>query len=304
MRPQCVKLVPGVTVLGNLAIDVINGAPKSPGGCASFSGVALQAAGGPGRIVALAAERDHELFDSLVERFGSLVQILPADRTSAFRLDYADLDHRRMSVDAIGPVWGAQEIESADPDTTWVHLAPLLRTDFPASTLALLAERGHRVAYDGQGLVRADRLGPLVVDRHYPPELLRHISVLKLAEDEAVIVADGAFDESTAKKLGVPEILVTYGSEGCDIYTDDTVVRVPAAWRVEGVQTTGRRRHVHVVLRGESRRGRRSAQGRGTGERTRRPRTREAAAGGFLRPGVARRSEADTRHVSSSGREC
>ena len=144
-----------------------------------------------------------------------------------------------MSVDAIGPVWGAPEIEAADPDTTWVHLAPLLRTDFPASTLALLAERGHRVAYDGQGLVRADRLGPLVVDRHYPPELLRHLSVLKLAEDEAVIVADGAFDESTAKQLGVPEILVTYGSEGCDIYTDDTVVRVPAAWRVEGVQTTG-----------------------------------------------------------------
>jgi sugar/nucleoside kinase (ribokinase family) len=239
VRRQRVKLVQGVTVLGNLAIDVINGAPKSPGGCASFSGVALQAAGGHGRIVALADEKDHALFESLLDRFGSIVRILPADRTSAFRLDYDDVDHRRMSVDAIGPVWGRSEIESADPDTTWVHLAPLLRTDFPASTLGLLAERGHRVAYDGQGLVRADRLGPLVVDRHYPPELLRHISVLKLAEDEAVIVADGPFDESTAKRLGVPEILVTYGSEGCDIYTDDTVVRVPAAWRVEGVQTTG-----------------------------------------------------------------
>jgi sugar/nucleoside kinase (ribokinase family) len=239
VRRQRVKLEQGVTVLGNLAIDVINGAPKSPGGCASFSGVALQAAGGHGRIVALADEKDHALFESLLDRFGSIVRILPADRTSAFRLDYDDVDHRRMSVDAIGPVWGRSEIESADPDTTWVHLAPLLRTDFPASTLGLLAERGHRVAYDGQGLVRADRLGPLVVDRHYPPELLRHISVLKLAEDEAVIVADGAFDASTAEQLGVPEILVTYGSEGCDIYTDDTVVRVPAAWRVEGVQTTG-----------------------------------------------------------------
>ncbi|MCW2557876.1 MAG: carbohydrate kinase [Mycobacterium sp.] len=239
MPRQHVKLAPGVTVLGNLAIDVINGAPKSPGGCASFSGVALQAAAGHGHIVALAAEADHALFDSLLDDFGSIVRILPADRTSAFRLDYEDVDHRQMSVDAIGPVWGRSEIEAADPDTTWVHLAPLLRTDFPASTLALLAERGHRVAYDGQGLVRADRLGPLVVDRHYPPELLRHLSVLKLAEDEAVIVADGPFDESTAKRLGVPEILVTYGSEGCDIYTDDTVVRVPAAWRVEGVQTTG-----------------------------------------------------------------
>ncbi|MDT5264113.1 MAG: hypothetical protein QOI90_739, partial [Mycobacterium sp.] len=64
MRRQRGKLVQGVTVLGNLAIDVINGAPKSPGGCASFSGVALQAAGGTGRIVALAAEKDHALFES------------------------------------------------------------------------------------------------------------------------------------------------------------------------------------------------------------------------------------------------
>ncbi|OPE55978.1 hypothetical protein BV510_02375, partial [Mycolicibacterium diernhoferi] len=42
-------------------------------------------------------------------------------------------------------------------------------------------------------------------------------------EDEAVIVADGPFDLAAAERLGVPEILVTYGSEGCDIYRDGTV---------------------------------------------------------------------------------
>src|SRR6478752_7258042 len=239
VRRQPVKLVHGVTVLGNFVIDVIGGAPRSPGGCASFAGVALEAVGGPSRIVALGAESDHALFDPLLERFGDLVRILPSDRTSAFRLDYDDVDHRHMSVDAIGPAWGEVELDAADADTTWVHVAPLLRTDFPAETLAELAARGHRVAYDGQGLVRADRLGPLIVDRHYPPELLAHLSILKLAEDEAVIVADGPFDQGTAARLGVPEILVTYGSEGCDIYTGDSCVRVPAAWRVEGVQATG-----------------------------------------------------------------
>ena len=239
MPQQRAELAAGVTVLGNLAIDVINGGPKTPGGCASFSGVAMAAAGGPGGIVALAAADDRPLFDPLLDRFGSMIRILTADCTSSFRLDYEDVDHRRMSVEAIGPVWGPAEVEAAAPETTWVHLAPLLRTDFPAQTLALLAQRGHRLAYDGQGLVRADRLGPLVVDRHYPPELLAHLSILKLAEDEAVIVADGPFGEATAARLGVPEILVTYGSEGCDIYTGDTCVRVPAAWRVEGVQTTG-----------------------------------------------------------------
>jgi sugar/nucleoside kinase (ribokinase family) len=232
-------LIAGVTVMGNLAIDIIDGAPPSPGGCASFAGVALAAVDVPGRLVAMGAERDHGLFDDLAERLGPTLRILPSDRTSSFRLDYVDVDHREMSVDAVGPVWGAEAVEAADPDTTWLHLAPLLRTDFPAQTLALLHARGHCIVYDGQGLVRADRVGPMVVDGNFSPELLRHISVLKLAEDEAVIVADGSFDESTAARLGVPEILVTFGSEGCDIYSDGSVVRVPAAWRVEGVQTTG-----------------------------------------------------------------
>ncbi len=233
------ELVNGVTVLGNLAIDIINGASPSPGGCASFAGVALEASGVTGRIVGMGAESDHVLFDALCERFNGLVEVLPSDRTSAFRLDYDDVDHRHMAVDAIGPVWGAAEVEAADPDTTWVHLAPLLRTDFPAETLELLSARGHRVAYDGQGLVRADRLGPLVEDRHFPADLLLHLDVLKLAEDEAVVVADGPFDAAVAKGLGVPEIVVTYGSEGCHIYTEGSVIHVPAAWRVLDVQTTG-----------------------------------------------------------------
>ncbi len=236
MRPQ---LVDGVTVLGNLAIDQIDGAPPTPGGCASFAGVALEHASGARQIVAQGAREDHELFEGVLDRFGPLVRIIDSDRTAGFRLDYVDVDHRAMSVTALGPIWDTAKIETANPDTTWVHLAPLLRADFPATTLALLAERGHRVAYDGQGLVRADRVGPLAVDRNYPPGLLRDISVLKLAEDEAVIVADGVFDAATAELLGVPEILVTLGSEGCDIYTEGDVVRVPAAWRVTGVQATG-----------------------------------------------------------------
>ncbi|MGA9374393.1 MAG: PfkB family carbohydrate kinase [Mycobacterium sp.] len=233
------ELVPGVTVLANLAIDTINGAPPSPGGCASFAGVALESAPGTAQIVAMGAQKDHELFDSVLRRFGSLVRLLPSDRTSGFSLDYDDTDHRHMAVEAIGPVWRPADIDTDDPHTTWIHLAPLLRTDFPADTVAHLAARAHRIAYDGQGLVRVDRVGPLALDRRFPPDLLRHIDVLKLAEDEAVIVADGPFDISTATSLGVPEILVTYGSEGCDIYRDGTVERVPAAWRVMDVQTTG-----------------------------------------------------------------
>lgn len=233
------EFLPGVTVLGNLAVDIIDGGAPSPGGCASFAGVALRAAGGSGRIVAMGARGDHALFDRQLSRFGSMVRVLDSDVTSAFRLDYDDTDHRHLSVGAIGPVWREADIAAADPQTTWVHLAPLLRTDFPGATLSALKARGHRISYDGQGLVRADRLGPLVEDRHYPQDVLSHVDILKLAEDEANVVAGGRFDAATAERLGVPEILVTYGSEGCDIYRPGSATHVPAAVRVLGVQTTG-----------------------------------------------------------------
>jgi len=229
---------PGVTVLGNLSIDLIDGAPPSPGGCASFAGVAIEAAGGCGRIVGAAAAEDHALFKPLLQRFGPMLEIVTSDRTSSFGLHYDD-ETRTLTVEAVGPVWGAAEIEAAAPATTWVHVAPLLRADFPSSTLAGLADRGHLLSYDGQGLVRSDRLGPVQLDRDFGPELLQNVTVLKIADDEAAIVADGSFTEATAKWLGVPEILVTFGSDGCDLYIDGSVVRVPAAWRVKGVHTTG-----------------------------------------------------------------
>ena len=231
-------LVAGVTVLGNLSIDLIDDAAPSPGGCASFAGVALDAVGGRGRIVAQLAERDRALFAPMLEHCGVPVTAIASDRTSSFGLRYRGED-RTLTVAAIGPIWGPDEIDKADPNTSWVHVAPLLRGDFPRHTLAHLAARGHRLAYDGQGLVRATRLGPMVLDRDFIPSLLDDVSVLKVADEEAAVVADGQFDLSTAARLGVPEILVTFGSEGCDLYSGASVTRVPAAWRVHGVHTTG-----------------------------------------------------------------
>lgn len=231
-------LVPGVTVLGNVSVDRIDDAPPSPGGCPSFAATVLDAVGGYGRIVTQAATRDRHLFAAILDRFTTEAAIVESRTTSAFGLRYHG-ENRTMTVEAIGPVWGADEIDIARPGTTWVHLAPLLRQDFPETTLAALADRGHRVSYDGQGLVRAARLGPMKVDRDFPPSLLQHVSVLKVADDEADVLTDGSFDEAAARRLGVPEILVTHGSSGCDVYVDGSATRVPATWRVDGVHTTG-----------------------------------------------------------------
>ena len=58
-----------------------------------------------------------------------------------------------------------------------------------AETLAAAA-RGRRLSLDGQGLVRARRTGPLELDADFDPELLRHVWVLKLSDEEAEVLGD------------------------------------------------------------------------------------------------------------------
>ena len=104
-----------------------------------------------------------------------------------------------------------------------MHVAPLLRSDFPAETLAALAH-GRRLSFDGQGLVRAAETGPLRLDADFDSALLEHVQILKLAEEEAEVV--GAVDE-----LGVPEVLVTYGERGSRVYFNGRSEEV-GAWPV------------------------------------------------------------------------
>jgi sugar/nucleoside kinase (ribokinase family) len=93
---------------------------------------------------------------------------------------------------------------------------------------------------DGKGLVRAARLGPMATDDAYDPAVLKQLTALKLAEDEAAILAGGEiFGEADAARLGVPEILVTFGSAGADVYIDAIKTHVSSDHAVHGVHTTG-----------------------------------------------------------------
>ena len=107
-----------------------------------------------------------------------------------------------------------------------MHVGALARSDFPAETLAALA-RDRRLSFDGQGLVRPARTGPLALDAEYDPEVLRHVSILKLAEEEARVLV-GEPDADALRSLGVPEIVVTFGSEGSLVFAEGRLERVPA----------------------------------------------------------------------------
>ncbi|HZO62682.1 MAG TPA: PfkB family carbohydrate kinase [Gaiellaceae bacterium] len=205
-----------VAVVGSLSLDSVDGAVPRVGGAPFYAGRALRALGSPAAIVAKCAAADRHLLLAPVIRLGVPVVWQDSSVSAAFSFSY-ERERRTMSMDAIADPWTSDEA-AAVGDARWVHVAPLSRADFPAETLAALA-RGRRVSFDGQGLVRAARIGPLRLDTDYDPAVLRSVSVLKLSEDEAELLVDG-FDERALGRLGVPEVVVTLGSRGSVVFAD------------------------------------------------------------------------------------
>ena len=229
---------PGLTVLGNVAIDRVDNSSPTPGGCPAFIGNSLKEIEVSARVVTRLAAEDRWLFGSMLDSYPVPITILPAASTSAFQLRYQG-ESRKMIVDAIGDAWTPADIDAASIETEWVHLAPLLRDEFPLATLQYLADMGHRISFDGQGLVRESSIGELVENGRFDPANLRILTVLKLAEEEANIVIRAHPTVESVTPLGVPEVLVTLGSAGCDIFADAKYHHVPAVRPVYSVHTTG-----------------------------------------------------------------
>ena len=70
-------------------------------------------------------------------------------------------------------------------------------------------------------------MGPLQLDANYDPELLRHVAILKVAEEEARMLVGSAEPDALAE-LGVPEIVLTLGSRGSIVIVRGLAEHVPA----------------------------------------------------------------------------
>lgn len=225
-------------MIGNVARDRVDNGPPSPGGCPAFAALAIRRLGLDGEILTRFAERDRDLFEPYLDGLGVPVTALPAETTSGFALDYHG-EEREMRIEALGDAWTPGDVAALDAGVEWAHVAPLARSDFPPETLAALSTGGRQVSFDGQGLVRVPRVGPMELDADFDPALLAPLRVLKLAEEEATVVAGGRFDGGAAARLGVPEILVTLGSAGSIVYAEGHEDGVAVSGPVLEVQTTG-----------------------------------------------------------------
>jgi sugar/nucleoside kinase (ribokinase family) len=214
-------------VIGHLARDVVEGGAARIGGGPWHAARGLRVLRRRAVLFAKCGEAERSAFVAQLAALGTPVVPATGGETTAFSMSYDEHARRTMTVEAIGEPWSADEVPAALlRRVEWLHVAPLLRGDFDAATLAALA-RGRRVLFDAQGLVRRPEPGPLVLDDAFDPELLRHVTVLKLAEEEARAIVGDAELESL-RSLGVPEVIVTFGLDGSLVITRDQATHVPA----------------------------------------------------------------------------
>lgn len=220
-----------LAVIGNLSRDTIDGGASTVGGAPFHAARALRLLGGTSRIVARCAVADRRPLVGPLAALGVSWTWLPAERTAAFELAYTG-EQRALTVLDPGSPWTLDDARSPGR-AGWVHAGALTRADFPPEVLALLA-RDRRLALDGQALVRPPATGPLLLDADFDPDVLRHVTVLKLNEEE--VEALGGEEEVT--RLGVPELLLTRGSTGALVVARGERERVPVR-RVETGDPTG-----------------------------------------------------------------
>jgi sugar/nucleoside kinase (ribokinase family) len=189
-------------------------------------------------IFAKCGEDDRASYQRQLISLGLPASLSAGGETTTFSFSYDSDGVRRMQVETVGEPWQLDEPPPAlIRRVDWLHVGPLLRSDFDAAALERLGA-GRRVLLDAQGLVRVPEPGPLRLDARFDPDLLRHVSILKLAQEEALVLAGDAEPESLAT-LGVPEILLTLGAEGAVVIVNGRAERVPARPVENGVDPTG-----------------------------------------------------------------
>ena len=136
-------------VVGSLALDLVDGEPPRIGGAVYYAAGALRRLSASPTVLARSAPADRPAdFDA---------DWLPASVTTTFSFSYEG-DVRRMHVEALGDPWTPEDVGGRLEGVEWLHVGALLRSDFPAETLAALGEG--RCALARRPRPRSRRAGP------------------------------------------------------------------------------------------------------------------------------------------------
>ena len=174
-EPDCLRRysqpVRPIGIVGSLSHDSSPGREPRAGGCPYYAARALRLLERPSRIVSKCGEEHRRLLLGPLLAQGVPVSWRSGKASTGFEL-IDDGDSRKMKVTSIGDSWTAEEargwIREALGPCEWVHVAPLLRGEFCAATLAEIA-RDRIISLDGQGLARSAGARPARSRRRVRP---------------------------------------------------------------------------------------------------------------------------------------
>ncbi len=221
-----------ICCIGHITSDKIvtsNAVKYMAGGTAFYFSCALSNLNTRYLLVTALATAEMHYVDDLKNK-GVNVKVQPSKHTVYFENVYADdQDQRTQNVLQTADAFTMDQL--TDVDAKIFHLGPLLADDISVSLIKTLSTKG-RVSLDVQGYLRkVENQKVLAVDWPQKKEALQYIDIVKadVGELQALTSCDSV--EEGAKLLadwGVKEVVITNGSKGSLIYSDDTFYSIPA----------------------------------------------------------------------------
>ncbi len=186
------------------------------------------------------AEDDMQYVDRLRGK-GIEIKVQPSKHTVFFENIYGDNpDVRTQNVLDKADPFAIEPLQNVDAQI--FHLGPLLADDMSTDLIKALSKKG-RVSLDAQGFLRkVENQKVLPVD--WPDKIgaLQYVDILKADEAEMSVLTGHQEVSKGARILadwGAKEVVITNGSKGSTIYSDDIFYNIPAYRPEVVVDATG-----------------------------------------------------------------
>jgi sugar/nucleoside kinase (ribokinase family) len=229
--------------IGHITLDTIitpGNRVEMAGGTSFYFSKAIRQMPLAYHLITALGEPEKAFADDLIQD-GIAVTVYPSQHTVHFENSYpANRDHRTQRVLQQSTPFTIEQISAVQADC--YHLGPLMAGDIPAAAIPALARSG-RVSLDVQGYLRSlagDKV--IQVDWQDKKIILPHVYFLKANESEMEKLTGLTDVDAAAVCLhswGVKEVIITLGSKGSVVYTDEQFYHIPAYQPLTVVDATG-----------------------------------------------------------------
>ncbi len=239
-----------ITSVGHLTVDTISTPKRSKpfaslGGSAAYTSCAARSLDMTASIISRVGGDFPVHYWASIERIGvdlSRVLETEAAETTSFRITYnRDFSRRKLQVVSKAPPITTKDLHDC-AKAKIIHVAPVT-DEISLKVMEKLRKNANWISLDPQGLVRSfDREGNLTLDSLLDKKILKLIDVYKSTRREIECttgIADLKSAMSSIRDCGVRIVLVTLGSEGALLSTEENTWKIPAYSPVRVVDPTG-----------------------------------------------------------------